>query len=143
MADPTPMKRTFAEKLDHLFRTVHPAGRGPYSYNEAAAGIRERGVSISSQYLWLLRKGERDNPTLQHLEAIADFFGVPAAYFLDDEMAEKVDRDLELFTALKDGSVRVIALEARGLSAGSQETVLNVIKQVRMLESRANDSNRG
>jgi hypothetical protein len=58
-------------------------------------------------------------------------------------MAEKVDRDLELFTALKDGSVRVIALEARGLSAGSQETVLNVIKQVRMLESRANDSNRG
>lgn len=35
--------RTLAEKLDHLFRTVHPRGRGKYSYAEVAEGIRSRG----------------------------------------------------------------------------------------------------
>lgn len=34
---------TLAEKLNRLFGTVHPPGRGEYSYEEVAAAIRERG----------------------------------------------------------------------------------------------------
>lgn len=135
MEESTPPKRTFAEKLDRLFRTVHPAGRGPYSYNDVAAGIRARGpVSISPQYLWLLRRGERDNPTIQHLEAIADFFGVPAAYFLDDAKAAVVDQELETVIALRDSSVRQVALRAAGLSPRSLDAIQEMIEQVRRLE---------
>jgi transcriptional regulator with XRE-family HTH domain len=141
MGETAPPKRTFAEKLDRLFRTVHPAGRGAYSYNEVAAGIRERGAaSISPQYLWLLRRGERDNPTIQHLEAIADFFGVPAAYFLDDEKAAKVDQELAAVVALRDSSVRQVALRAAGLSPQSLDAIQEMIDQVRRLEGLAQPS---
>ena len=32
MADQTPRSRTLAEKLDRLFRTMPPRGRGEYTY---------------------------------------------------------------------------------------------------------------
>jgi len=135
VSEPTAARRTFAEKLDHLFRTIHPAGRGPYSYNEVAGAIRERGsATISPQYLWLLRRGERDNPTIQHVEAIADFFGVPAAYFLDDERSARIDEELAALAAFRDASVRQVALRAAGLSTQSLGVIQDVIDQVRRLE---------
>jgi len=38
----------------------------------------------SGTYLWLLRTGQWDNPTMKHLIAIARFFGVPPTYFFPD-----------------------------------------------------------
>lgn len=76
---------TLAARIDHLIATVHPAGRGPYSYQEVADGIRAQGgPTISAQYLNQLHRGRRDNPTKQHLEALARYFGVPVGYFFDD-----------------------------------------------------------
>lgn len=72
---------TLAEKLNELFRTVHPPDRGAYSNEEVAAEIRRGGESMSATYLWLLRRGERANPTMRHLQALAGFFGVSPAYF--------------------------------------------------------------
>ena len=53
---------SFAERLDHLFRTVHPQGRGEYSYREVAKAIEDSGgPTISASYLHQLRTGVKDN----------------------------------------------------------------------------------
>src|SRR5258706_13749135 len=93
---------TLAAKLDRLFRTVRPQSQGEYTYEEVATAIRERGVMISHTYIWQLRKGARDNPTKRHLDALAEIFGVNAAYFLDDEAARRIDEQLELLAAMRD-----------------------------------------
>ncbi|MFE0375094.1 XRE family transcriptional regulator [Streptomyces inhibens] len=126
--------RTLAAKLNHLFETVIPAGRGPYSTEEVARAITTEGVPISGSYIWLLRKGQRDNPTLRHLEGMARFFGVPPAYFFDDQVSAKVDADLTLLTALRDSQVQQVALRTAGLSPQTLSSISEVIERVRELE---------
>ena len=135
--------QSLASKLDRLFRTIHPAGRGEYTPDEVAAEIRSRGgPTISSTYLYMLRKGERDNPTKKHLEALADFFGVPAGYFFDDATAARVESELDALIALRDSPVREIALRAAGLSAQSLATIREVVERVRQLEGLPDDPHR-
>jgi transcriptional regulator with XRE-family HTH domain len=127
--------KSLAHKLDHLFRTIHPAGRGEYSLDEVAEGIRRRGVStISSTYIWELRKGLKDNPTKRHLEALADFFGVSPLYFFDDEIAERTDAQLDLLAALRDADVRHLALRAAVLSPQTVRVITELIEHARALE---------
>jgi transcriptional regulator with XRE-family HTH domain len=139
--------RTLADKINYLFQTVHPAGRGPYSNDEVATAIRDRGgPSISATYIWLLRKGERDNPTLKHLEALAEFFGVPPAYFFDDNATTRIDAELEMLSAMRDVGVRALALRMAGLSERSLQPIAEVIERVRELEGlpadQADEGNR-
>jgi transcriptional regulator with XRE-family HTH domain len=136
--------RTLAEKLDHLFATVRPGGRAEeYTYREVAAELEARGgPKISATYLWQLRKGIRDNPTRLHLVAIADFFGVSAAYFLDDAVTEQVDADLDLLVASRDPSVRLIALRSAGLSPGGRRAITEMIEHVRAVEGLSSEPDR-
>jgi transcriptional regulator with XRE-family HTH domain len=125
---------TLADKLDRLFRTVTP-GQGEYTHAAVADAIREQqGVQISHTYIWQLRTGKRDNPTLQHLTALAKFFGVPIGYFLDDEQADKIDRELELLAAIRESGVSEIALRAAGLSPGSRDAVGDMVRKIWQLE---------
>lgn len=127
-------QRTLAEKVDHLFRTVRPA-KGEYTYDHVATAVREAGgPTISAAYVWMLRKGQRDNPTMKHLEALASFFGVPAAYFFDDAVAARVDGQLSVVAALRDAAVRRMALRASGLSSESLDAISEMIERVRKLE---------
>lgn len=135
---------SIAEKLDRLFQQVKPAGQGEYSHNAVAEAIREQqGISISHTYIWQLRTGRRDNPTIQHLTALATFFGVPVAYFLDDEETKKIDSELELLTAIRDTGVTEIALRAADLSPSSRETISNMIMKVWELENDRKPDDRG
>jgi|NGEPerStandDraft_6_1074524.scaffolds.fasta_scaffold27042_2 transcriptional regulator with XRE-family HTH domain len=137
MAEPdTAAPKTLAEKLDYLFQVVHPAGRGEYTYREVAATIQRGGPSISSSYLWQLRSGLKDNPTKKHIEALAKFFGVPAAYFFDDEKAEQVDAQLGVLNAMRDAGVRQVALRAADLSPESLGVIRSMIERTRELEGR-------
>lgn len=129
-----PDPRTLAEKLDHLFTIVRPA-RGEYSHEQVAAAIAaSEGSTISAAYLWQLRKGLRDNPTMKHLEALAEFFGVSPAYFFDDEATARIDADLALLAALRDDAVRQLALRAAGLSAESVAALTALTERLRQLE---------
>lgn len=136
MTDKAPQRpTTLAGKLDYLFSTFHPADRGPYSNEEVASAIRETGgPTISGTYIWYLRKGERDNPTVKHIEALARFFGVPPAYFFNDETAAQVSAELNLLNTLKDARVQAMALRVAGLSAESLDSIAEVVERVRKLE---------
>lgn len=132
--EPEP-RRTLAERLEYLFRTVHEPGRREYSNEEVAAAItRDQDVAISASYIWYLRTGQRDNPTFKHLNALARFFGVPPAYFFDNATSARVEAELALLTAMKDIGVRDLALRAAGLSPKSLEAINDVISRVRELE---------
>jgi transcriptional regulator with XRE-family HTH domain len=103
-----------ADKLNHLIERVVPAGRGPYSSEEIAQAT---GLSVS--YVRYLRSGARDNPTMQCVEALARFFGVPPAYFFDDDEAARIDLQLDqltLLAALRRDNVRRVAARLGGLS---------------------------
>src|SRR5438094_2156189 len=90
-------ERTLARRLDYLFRTVREPGRREYSNEEVSAAIaRDQDVTISASYIWYLRTGQRDNPTFKHLNALARFFGVPAAYFFDADTSGRVEAELAL-----------------------------------------------
>jgi len=127
---------TLAARLNHLFEVIHPADRSrPYSNDEVAALLQEQGgPTVSGTYLWQLRTGRRDNPTKRHLEALADFFGVPVAYFFDDDVARRVGTDLETLLRLREAGVQSVALRAVGLSPKSMDAVLAMIDRVRELE---------
>jgi transcriptional regulator with XRE-family HTH domain len=126
---------SLAAKLDHLFGVVRPANGDEYTFEEVAEGIRAQGgPTVSATYLWQLRKGQRDNPTKHHLEALSTFFGVPPAYFFDDAEAERIDAELALLSALRDTPVLQIALRARGLSAKSLGAITDMVERVRELE---------
>ncbi|MCX4750491.1 XRE family transcriptional regulator [Kitasatospora sp. NBC_01287] len=129
------MARTLQERLNALFETVHPPDRGPYSNHEVAALLRERdGASLSHVYLWQLRTGRRDNPTRRHLEALASFFGVPAAYFFDDGTADRVAGELAFVSELRSSGVRRVATRVAGLSPQSLAQVLATVEQLRAQE---------
>ncbi|GHA35595.1 XRE family transcriptional regulator [Streptomyces spiroverticillatus] len=125
---------SLADKLNHLFSVVVPAGSAPYSTEEVARAISARGIKISGSYIWLLRKGQRANPTLRHLEGLARFFGVSPAYFFDDAVTETVDADLGMLGVLRDAQVQHVALGTAGLSQKSIKSINEVIDLVRDLE---------
>ncbi len=133
--------RTLAEKLQHLFAVSKPKGRGEYSNQEVAEAIEAAGgPKISATYVWQLRKGLRDNPTKNHLEALASFFGVPVAYFFDDAAAAAVESQLELLGALRNSGVEALALRASGVSPDGLNAIAAMLEHIRRTEGLpAND----
>lgn len=134
--EPNTIKRTLADKLNHLFETVHPLTRGPYSNAEVAQEMREAAgpndVVVSASTLVQLRSGAKANPTMKTIEALASFFGVPPAYFFDDDVARRTDEEIAGIAAMRD--VQTIAMRANGLSEGSLQMLRAVIEQARVLE---------
>ncbi|PWI42189.1 helix-turn-helix domain-containing protein [Streptomyces sp. ICBB 8177] len=127
-ATPRPQASTLAEKIDALFRVVRRPNHEQFSHEEVAKACREAtGESFSATYLWQLRTGRRDNPTKRHLEALAQFFQVPVAYFFDDDRGAAVAKELELLGALRDAGVRSVALRAVNLSPEGVGTISDMI----------------
>jgi transcriptional regulator with XRE-family HTH domain len=89
---------------------------------------------VSGTYLWLLRTGQRDNPTMKHLIAIARFFAVPPTYFFPDDTLDENAVPAELMAALGDAQVRVMALRAAGLSERSLKAITDMIDSARSVE---------
>jgi transcriptional regulator with XRE-family HTH domain len=135
-----PKPDSLADRLNRLFETVHPPGRASYSNEEVARAVREQGGDISRAYLSYLRNGERTNPTFQHLQALARFFGVTPAYFFDDDEAAKVNAQFDLVVSLRDAGVRAVALRASGLSPKGLQAVATIIEEVRSLEGMPKDT---
>ncbi|MER7416553.1 XRE family transcriptional regulator [Micromonospora peucetia] len=125
------------EKINRLFEVIRRPDREHYRNEEVATACREAtGESFSTTYLWQLRSGRRTNPTKRHLEALAQFFQVPAAYFFDDEQSSRIAEELELLGALRNSAVRQIALRAVTLSPEGLDTISDMIDAIGRREAR-------
>jgi transcriptional regulator with XRE-family HTH domain len=127
MAAPTP--RTLSEKIDYLFREVHPRDRKPFTHPEVATA-----TGLSTGLLSALRSGKNGNPTKDTLERLAKFFGVPVAFFFDDLTADEVMAQIGLASALRDAGIAQAAGRLAGLSKGSVDAVIALTEQLRRLE---------
>lgn len=129
------MSATLAERIDHLFRT-QPSPRGrEYTYREVAAAVTgQDGTTFSPAYLWQLRTGAKDNPTMRHLEALARFFQVSPSYFFDDELTEFPETDVRLLAASRSETLHQMAVTLLGLSDDSLNAVLSLACRLRQLE---------
>jgi transcriptional regulator with XRE-family HTH domain len=125
-----------ADRLDHLFRVVHPKDRGPYTPAEVAAAVNDAAGErvISSTYIWQLRTGRRDNPTQRHLSALAAFFGVSPLYFFGETETGRESVPPELAVALDDDELRGLTLRAAGLSERALRAIRDMIENARVLE---------
>jgi len=124
-------ERSFAERLAHLIATVHPPDRKPYSYREIAHGVAEQtGVTMSATHVQQLAVGARKDPKRSHIQALAQFFGVPVTYFFDDEVAGQVDRQVGDVVAWRDSEARNLAQRTMQLSSRDRETVTALLDQL-------------
>ncbi|REH18164.1 helix-turn-helix protein [Kutzneria buriramensis] len=121
-----------ATRLDSLFRFSMPGNRH-WTNDEVAEAIKQTDpeLRVSGSYLSALRKGRRTRPSPELQAALAKFFGVSPAYFVDAEYAEQVDCQLALLDQLRQAGVQGIALRAIGLPQDSLEAITAVLDQIR------------
>jgi transcriptional regulator with XRE-family HTH domain len=132
-------RRTFAQKLRQLIATARAPNREPYSYREISACIERRGgPAISAAYIQQLATGKRVNPKIHYVEALASFFCVPAAYFFDDEVTDRVDTQLAERQALDASAsgreARLMAMRAKELSPKGRQQVMDLLDLVYRVE---------
>ena len=96
---------------------------------EVIKKMEERGIStMSLSYLQQLRKGEANNPRLQHLRALADVFGVPLSYLTEDETPSgPTESDLT-------SEERKVALRVHGLSEEALSNIRSIVELARKSE---------
>lgn len=129
------MTGTLAERIDCLFRTHRSPRDREYTYREVAEAISaQNGVSFSPAYLWQLRTGVRENPTIRHIEALARFFGVAPSYFFDEELTDVPEAELRLLASTKHELPRSAASHLAGLSDESLCAVRELARRLRELE---------
>jgi transcriptional regulator with XRE-family HTH domain len=128
------MSTTFAARLNRLFDTVYPPGRGPHTSAEVIAALKAEGVTMSAPYLSQLRSGNRTNPSAATMAALANFFRIKSAYFTDDEYYEKLDTELAWLATMRDEGVRRIAMKVDGLSPKAQQDLVERVDELRRAE---------
>ncbi len=137
-------ERSFADRLSRLIATVHPPDRKPYSYREIVQGVADlTGVTMSATHVQQLAVGARRDPKRSHIQALAQFFGVPVTYFFDDEVAGQVDQQVADVVAWRDTEARAMAQRAMMLSPRDRETVSALMDQLNSYdEDRRRDGRR-
>ena len=125
------MSKTFAARLNRLFETVYPPGRGAHTSAEVIAALKAEGITMSAPYLSQLRSGNRTNPSAATMAALANFFRIKPAYFTDDDYYEKLDKELTLLANMRDDGVRRIAARTVGLSPQAKEDLVAKADELR------------
>jgi transcriptional regulator with XRE-family HTH domain len=127
----TERSASIPEKLDHLFKTVRrPDGR-EFTYDQV-----EKGTSgaVSRSYVWKLRNGRNENPSLEVIEALARFFEVPVTYFFEGVDVPSQDA-VAVANLLRNPALRRLAERAQGLSPEHLELVGDFIEGLKRLET--------
>ena len=128
------MSTTFAARLNRLFETVYPPGRGPHTSAEVIAALKSEGITMSAPYLSQLRSGNRTNPSVATMRALANFFRIKPEYFTDDAYYEKMDKELTWLASMRDEGVRRVAARTAGLSPQAQQDLLEKVDELRRRE---------
>lgn len=150
----------FASEIIRLkIRRLRSHNRKPtgeqYTLREMAQQIHDLGFDGPAySYLSQIVNGHRPNPGTVYLQAIAAWAGVPMSYFFDDELASRVERQLEQLTQermqlqqareqhraeLSDDRAKLMALRASELSDESFNQVSGLLDVVYRLEHPDHD----
>ncbi|WP_199885507.1 helix-turn-helix domain-containing protein [Streptomyces sp. CB00455] len=133
---------SFSDRLNFLFDRVRPPGAEEYTNAHVARTISSYGEdSYTRSHISYLRAGKR-TPTITMVPLLARFFGVEAAYFVEDEVTRKIATQFEILRRLKESGVEQIALRAMGVSAAGQRKVLAALEAVRREEGLSDDPER-
>ncbi|OLL74328.1 hypothetical protein Ae168Ps1_2716c [Pseudonocardia sp. Ae168_Ps1] len=138
---------TVRDKINQAFETLHPADRGPYTPGEVDRWLTENSKSgeptISENYIRSLKSGERQNPTVNHLQALARFFDIPVAYFVDQgTTADAIHSDLQMVAAMRDSEVRNIAARAMDLDPDMRKWLNSVVTSLPASQPRSSSRRR-
>ncbi len=125
-----------ADKLNHLFATVPRSATSTrlHSNDSAAEALQQYGIRVTKTHLSHLRAGRRDNPSARLLAGIAQLFGVPIAYFFDEDLAREVNHQLATLVAMRDTRVKNLMTRAQGVSPESLAQIEGILDQIRRLE---------
>lgn len=124
--------QTLAGRIQLLRRLTTPKGETPPSYEKLAALIeRETGVSMSGAHIFNVATGRQDNPKIEDVHAIARYFRVPVGYLVGDGGDyRRLETELELLGALKQGGIRQISIEGDPNAAVDLSVVREVLRQI-------------
>lgn len=129
------MSTTFSARLNRLFDTVYPPGRGPHTSAEVVAALKAEGITtMSAPHLSQLRSGERTNPSKATMNALANFFRIQPDYFTDEYYYRKLDQELTWLATLRDEGALRIAMRTIRLSAAALEEIIQLADEWRRKE---------
>lgn len=129
------MSTTFSARLNRLFDTVYPPGRGPHTSAEVVVALKAEGITrMSAPYLSQLRSGERTNPSKATMNALANFFRIQPDYFTDEDYYRKLDQELTWLATLRDEGALRIAMRTIRLSAAALEEIIQLADEWRRKE---------
>ncbi|WP_285030624.1 helix-turn-helix transcriptional regulator [Mycolicibacterium sp. lyk4-40-TYG-92] len=119
---------TFAERLNRLFATIRPPGRGPYRSFEVTEALTRRGYQLSAPYLSQLRSGNRKYPSPRTAEMFAEFFGVEVEYFdPETSYARALDAELDWLELAHDKTVRELTTALMTLTPSQRDELLDQV----------------
>jgi transcriptional regulator with XRE-family HTH domain len=119
-----------AERLAYLFEVVHAPGARGYTAAEVARGVKAAGAGISDVYINKLLNGQRGEPSLRYLRMLAEFFGVPLTFFLDDEPGPIDGPRLDLQIRLRRPEVQAMLAAALRLPEPAQAALADIVNSL-------------
>lgn len=115
---------------------MHPPEEPELTINAVVLKVRGHSRELSSPSwtispatLESLRAGVNDNPSLIHVLALATAFSAPPAYFFDDELAARMDDQLETYQTMRALGVDSVILRAsqHDLKPSVRDRILNAL----------------
>jgi transcriptional regulator with XRE-family HTH domain len=113
---------TFAAKLNRLFEEKLKPNGSPYTQTEVVAKMKN---VLSRVQLWKLRTGQADNPGIQVIQALADFFRVEPSYFFEHESPEIDEKEQK-----RNEFIEQIALRSYELDESGKQAVIFMIDSI-------------
>ncbi len=101
-------KSPVGQRLEQLFEETRRPDGQLWTISYLAEELKARGQDVSRQYLGALMTGDRGEPRISLVEAIADVFGVPVAYFTDDWLGQAFAEALPVLLAMRDPNVAAL-----------------------------------
>ncbi|GAA2779307.1 helix-turn-helix domain-containing protein [Crossiella cryophila] len=135
---------SFHARLNSLFDLARPPGKGEMTLDAVVATVRDRGKergdtnwTISPSTIIDLRSGKNTNPRLRHVVMLAEVFYLGPDYFLDAELAQRINSELRFHRTMTELGVSALATRASGLTEDVRTEIMRTL--VKALRPEAED----
>jgi len=127
------------QRMRYLFENyLSPKTHEPLTGKEISERAAELGYNLSTSYVLSLRNGSKTNPSLEALDALAAVFGVEINYFFTVSETKKTHKpssaENAVAAAMRNGSVRNIALDAAKMTPEAQRTLARIARELSQLD---------